>query len=45
MHYIFKIFNVGAGDCITLLLQNGNDKLHIMVDCGNFTNEVSDCCS
>jgi hypothetical protein len=42
MHYIFKTFNVGAGDCMTLLLQNGNDELHIMVDCGNFTKEVSD---
>lgn len=42
MHYIFKTFNVGAGDCITLLLQNGNDELHIMVDCGSFTKEVND---
>lgn len=42
MHYIFKTFKVGAGDCITLLLQNGNEELHIMVDCGNFTKEVSD---
>lgn len=42
MHYIFKTFNVGAGDCMTLLLQNGNDELHIMVDCGNFTKEVND---
>lgn len=42
MHYFFKTFNVGAGDCMTLLLQNCNDELHIMVDCGNFTKEVSD---
>ena len=42
MHYIFKTFNVGNGDCMTLLLQNGNDELHIMVDCGNFTKEVND---
>ena len=42
MHYIFKTFNVGSGDCMILLLHNGNDELHIMVDCGNFTREVSD---
>ena len=42
MHYIFKTFNVGNGDCMTLLLQNGNDELHIMVDCGNFTKEEND---
>lgn len=42
MHYRFKTFNVGPGDCMTLLLQNGNDELHIMVDCGNFTKEVND---
>lgn len=42
MHYIFKTFNVGAGDCMTLLLQNGDEELHVMVDCGNYTKEVSD---
>lgn len=42
MHYIFRTFNVGAGDCITLLLQNGDEELHIMVDCGSYTTEVND---
>lgn len=42
MHYIFKTFNVGAGDCITLLLQNGDEELHVMVDCGCYTSEVND---
>lgn len=42
MHYIFKTFNVGYGDCMTLLLQNGNDELHIIVDCGNFTKMWND---
>ena len=42
MHSIFKPFNVGSGDCMILLLHNGNDELHIMVDSGNFTREVSD---
>lgn len=42
MRYVFKTFNVGAGDCITLLLQNGDKELHIMVDCGSFTKDVND---
>lgn len=42
MKYKFKTFNVGAGDCITLLLKNNDEELHIMVDCGNYTQEVCD---
>ena len=40
MHCTFKTFHVGAGDCITLLLQNDNKEIHILVDCGKFTTEV-----
>lgn len=42
MQYKFKTFNVGVGDCITLLLKNGDKELHIMVDCGLYTQEVND---
>ncbi len=37
-----KTFNVGAGDCITLLLKNKDKEIHVMVDCGNYTSEVND---
>lgn len=40
MQYNFKTFNVGVGDCITLLLKNGDKEMHIMVDCGLYTQEV-----
>lgn len=42
MHYIFKTFDVGRGDCIMLLLEENNKELHIMVDCGCYTSEVND---
>lgn len=42
MHFKFKTFNVGTGDCITLLLKNGDKEIHIMVDCGLYTQEVND---
>lgn len=42
MRYSFKTFNVGAGDCITLLLKNNDKEMHIMVDCGLYTQEVND---
>lgn len=42
MHFKFKTFAVGSGDCITLLLKNNNKELHIMVDCANYTLEVYD---
>ena len=42
MHFKFKTFNVGTGDCITLLLKNGDKELHIMVDCGLYKPEVND---
>lgn len=42
MYFKFKTFNVGVGDCITLLLKNKEKEMHIMVDCGNYTPEVND---
>lgn len=42
MQYKFKTFNVGAGDCITLLLKNNDEEIHIMVDCGKYSPEVND---
>lgn len=42
MFYQFKTFNVGAGDCISLLLKNNDKEKHIMVDCGFYTPEVND---
>ena len=42
MHYIFKTFDVGRGDCIMLLLEENNTEFHIMVDCGCYTSEVND---
>lgn len=42
MQYKFKTFNVGAGDCITFLLKNNDKEMHIMVDCGLYTQEVND---
>lgn len=42
MHFKFKTFNVDTGDCITLLLKNGDKEIHIMVDCGLYTQEVND---
>lgn len=40
MYCKFKTFNVGAGDCITLLLKNDDKEIHIMVDCGAYKEEV-----
>lgn len=42
MYYRLKTFNVGSGDCITLLLRNGNEEIQILVDCGCATPEVED---
>lgn len=42
MHFKFKTFNVDTGDCITLLLKNGDKELYIMVDCGLYKPEVND---
>lgn len=41
MYCKFKTFNVGAGDCITLFLKNGDKEIHIMVDCGAYKEEVN----
>lgn len=42
MFFQFKSFYVGSGDCITLLLKNDDKEIHIMVDCGLYTQEVND---
>lgn len=42
MQVKFQTFPVGSGDCITLLLKNGDKELHIMVDCGLYKPEVND---
>ena len=42
MQFKLKTFNVGAGDCIILLLQNNDKEIHILIDCGNYTPEVND---
>lgn len=42
MQVKFQTFTVGAGDCITLLLKNDDKEMHIMVDCGLYTQEVND---
>ena len=42
MQVKFKTFSVGSGDCITLLLKHDDKKIHIMVDCGLYTQEVND---
>lgn len=42
MRCTFKTFNVGIGDCITILLQDGEMEFHILVDCGSLTSEVKD---
>lgn len=35
-------FDVGAGDCIFLTLDNGESKFSIMVDCGDYTSSVKE---
>jgi len=42
MQYKFKTFNVGVGDCITLLLKNDDKEMHIIVDCGLYKPKVND---
>lgn len=42
MQVKFHTFPVGSGDCITLLLKNNDKELHIMVDCGLYTQDVND---
>ena len=42
MNVTFRTFNVGKGDCITLLLQKEEQEIHILVDCGKYTDEVND---
>lgn len=36
----FRTFFCGAGDCIFLILSNNDKKMHIMVDCGKYTEEI-----
>lgn len=42
MQVKFQTFPVGSGDCITLLLKDNDKEMHIMVDCGHYTQEVND---
>lgn len=42
MQVKIQTFPVGSGDCITLLLKNGDKEMHIMVDCGLYKPEVND---
>lgn len=42
MKYKFRTFFCGSGDCIFLMLENGNDTLNIMVDCGKYTEEIDE---
>lgn len=42
MQVKIQTFPVGSGDCITLLLKNGDKEMHIMVDCGRYKPEVND---
>lgn len=42
MQVKFQTITVGAGDCITLLLKKDGKEIHIMVDCGHYTQEVND---
>ncbi len=40
MNVTFKTFQSGVGDCIFLLLKQGESHFSIMVDCGVFTDEI-----
>lgn len=42
MYYLFKTINVGKGDCIMFYLKNNGHELHIMVDCGQYNQEVKE---
>lgn len=37
----FKTFQSGIGDCIFLLLKQGEKQFSIMVDCGEYTEEIT----
>lgn len=40
MKITFKTFHSGIGDCIFLLLKQGEKQFSIMVDCGEYTEEI-----
>lgn len=40
MKYTFRTFYCGSGDCIFLMLENDDCTLNIMVDCGDYTEEI-----
>lgn len=42
MHYTFKTFLSGTGDCIMLLIENNGVEVHIMVDCGVYSQDIKD---
>ena len=39
---LFRTFRSGKGDCIFLLLEDEGQPYNIMVDCGNFTDEIEE---
>lgn len=41
MHVTFKTFQSGVGDCIFLLLNQGEVQLSVMVDCGKLTDDIA----
>lgn len=41
MHITFKTFKSGLGDCIFLLLKQGEVQFSVMVDCGKLTDEIA----
>lgn len=42
MKYTFKTFFCGAGDCIFFIINDGEHRMSIMVDCGQYKPEIAD---
>lgn len=42
MKYTFKTFFCGAGDCMFLIINDGEHSMSIMVDCGQYKPEIAD---
>lgn len=41
MKYTFKTFFCGAGDCIFFIINDGEHRMSIMVDCGQYKPEIA----
>lgn len=39
-HALIKTFDVGAGDCIFFVLNNGDRQFSIMIDCGRYDDSI-----